>query len=406
MKMIKKSLLILLLIAFNCDKKDVFETNKQVVINPIAKCEDGFAGEYPCNDYDLLTYFSLEDIGGPDTTGSNCWGWVDPDTNKEYALRGTNKGVTFIDITNPAKATIIGTLKTTTENNVIRDIKVFSSFAYIVSEAPGHGMKIFSLGQLKDVKEPPVEFSSNENYSLIGSAKNIIINETSGFAYILGTTRDNGSPVFLDISKTPVAVEKGFYIKDSYANNAEVITYNGPDTDYIDKEIFVGSNDNNIVILDVTDKENPTEISTINYTNIGKTTRGSFTQDLNFFIIGDEKDEQNSAINTRSIVFDFTDLDNPIHSFDFEGTTNAIDVTSYINGNLLYQANTTAGVRILDVSDVENKNIKEVGFFDTYPENNNQEKNGAWSVYPFLPSGNIIVSDFNKGFFVIRKTNS
>lgn len=391
--------------AISCDKKDVFDTGNQIIINPIAKCVDGFAGEYPCNDYDLLAYISLEDIGGPDTTGSNCFGWFNPATNKEYALMCTNKGVTFIDITNPAKATIIGTLKTSTKNNSVRDIKVFNSLAYITSEATNHGIQIFNLNQLEDVINPPVEFTTSD-YSPIGSAKSFNINTESGFAYATGTEADNGSPIFYDINERYRVKQIGNYIANSYSNNFEVITYNGPDEDHKDKEIFIGSNENNLIILDVSDKMNPIEIATISYTNIGKTTKGSFTEDLKYFIIGDEKDELNSTINTRTIVFDFTDLDNPAHYFDFEGNTNAIDLNGYLNGNLYYQANTTAGVRILDISDVENKNIFEVGFFDTHPENDTLEKNGAWSVYPFFPSGNIIISDFNKGFFIIRKHNS
>ena len=58
---------------------------------------------------------------------------------------------------------------------------------------------------------------------------------------------------------------------------------------------------------------------------------------------------------------------------------------------------------MIDISNIENKSLSEIGFFDTYPENNNATFNGAWNVYPYLPSGNIIISDINKGLFVIRK---
>jgi hypothetical protein len=47
--------------------------------------------------------------------------------------------------------------------------------------------------------------------------------------------------------------------------------------------------------------------------------------------------------------------------------------------------------------------FSEVGYFDTYPANNNTAFNGVWNVYPYFPSGNIIISDINNGFFVIRK---
>ena len=122
--------------------------------------------------------------------------------------------------------------------------------------------------------------------------------------------------------------------------------------------------------------------------------------------MGDELDERNRGVNTRTIIFDFTDLDNPLYHFDYLGQSAAIDHNGYVKGNLFFQANYTAGVRIIDISTIANKNISEIGFFDTYPENNATSFNGAWNVYPYLPSGNIIVSDINRGLFVIRKSKT
>jgi len=50
--------------------------------------------------------------------------------------------------------------------------------------------------------------------------------------------------------------------------------------------------------------------------------------------------------------------------------------------------------------------MTETGFFDTHPENNNTNFNGAWSLYPYFPSGNIIVSDISRGLFVVRKSGT
>ena len=404
--MLKKVVLLLILIAFNCTKKEVFDAPKQVIINPIAKCENGLAGIYPCNDYDLLTHIPIEEIGGPNTSGNDCWGWVDPETNKEYALMATNKGVTFVDITDPANAQVLGTLKTRTENSSWRDVKVFNSFAYIVSEATDHGVQAFNLTKLRDVINPPVEFTSDREYAYIKSAHNIFINENSGFAYIVGTPDYQGGPIFLDINDPFSAIESGNYADDGYSHDVQVVTYNGPDTDYIGKEILIGSNENEVAIIDVTDKANPQKISTISYSNIGYTHQGWFTEDFKYFLLGDELDERDFGTNSRTIIFNFTDLDNPVYHMDYLGPTAAIDHNGYIKDNIFYQANYTGGVRMIDISDIENKNLTEVGFFDTFPDNNNTSFNGAWNVYPFLPSGNIIISDINRGLFVIRKKGS
>ena len=130
------------------------------------------------------------------------------------------------------------------------------------------------------------------------------------------------------------------------------------------------------------------------------------TEDFRYFLLGDELDEVNNGVNSTTIILDFTDLDNPIHHFNYEGNTLAIDHNGSVKDNLYYQANYTNGVRIIDISNIDTKTFTEVGYFDTYPENNNTTTNGTWNVYPFLPSGNIIISDFNNGLFIIRKSKS
>jgi len=67
-------------------------------------------------------------------------------------------------------------------------------------------------------------------------------------------------------------------------------------------------------------------------------------------------------------------------------------------------ANYTAGLRLLDISQIESKLITETGFFDTFPASDNTQFDGVWSVYPFFESGKILVSDINRGLFIIKKS--
>jgi hypothetical protein len=50
--------------------------------------------------------------------------------------------------------------------------------------------------------------------------------------------------------------------------------------------------------------------------------------------------------------------------------------------------------------------MTEIGYFDTYPNNNGTSFNGAWSVYPYFASGNIIINDIERGLFVVRKSGT
>ena len=127
---------------------------------------------------------------------------------------------------------------------------------------------------------------------------------------------------------------------------------------------------------------------------------------MKYFILGDELDEVRSGVNTKTIVFDFTDLDNPAFHFDYFGNSAAVDHNGYVKDDTYYFANYRAGVRILDISEIGNETFTEVGFFDTYPTDDDTEFNGAWSVYPYFSSGNIIVSDIDRGLFIIRKSGT
>ena len=372
-------------------------------------CINGFAGNYPCNDYDLLSHISTTDIAGSGTEGNDSWGWTDPNTQNEYALMGTNKGITFVDITNPLTPIILGFLATSTVNSDWRDVKVYNNHAFIVSEASNHGMQVFDLKRLRNINNPPVNFTADTHFTEFGSAHNIVINEDSGYAYIVGASRSStyqGGPIFINIQNPTNPIIEGGFSEGGYSHDAQVITYKGPDTDYTDKEILIGSNENEVVIADVTLKNNPLIISKITYSNVRYAHQGWFTEDLKYFILGDELDEFRIGNNTKTIIFDFTDLDNPKHHFDYFGATAAIDHNGYIKDNIYYQASYTAGVRMIDISNIQNKSIAEVGFFDTYPTNNSTLFNGVWNVYPYFPSGNIIISDIDNGFFVIRKSGT
>jgi choice-of-anchor B domain-containing protein len=369
-------------------------------------CENGVANGYPCNGYDLLLNMPLSTFSA--SAGNDSWGWTDPTNDKEYAIMGLNNGTAFIDITNTNYPLYLGLLPTATQNSSWRDIKVYDNHAFIVSEAPNHGMQVFDLTKLRNVASTPAEFTADKNFTEFGSAHNIIINETSGYAYVVGANRNStygGGPIFINIQDPINPVIEGGFSTGGYSHDAQVITYNGPDTDYTGKEILIGSNENEVVLADVTDKTNPTIISKIGYSNVGYAHQGWFTEDLTYFILGDELDEQNFGNKTRTIIFDFTDLDDPIYHFDYIGATAAIDHNGYVKDNIYYQANYTAGVRMIDVSNTSNKVFTEIGFFDTYPNNDGANFNGVWNVYPYFPSEKILISDINRGLFVIKKSN-
>ncbi len=368
-------------------------------INSQTPCENGFAGPYPCLGFDLQDQLTESDLGTSFVNDS--WGWTDSTTGKEYAIIGLRDGTAFIDISSPTNVILLGTLPTHTVASIWRDIKVYQDYAFIVSEASGHGMQVFDLTRLRNVTTPQT-FTEDAHYDGFGNAHNIVINTESGFAYGVGTTTFNGGPHFVDISDPLNPTFAGGYGDNNYSHDAQVVTYNGPDTDYTAREILIGSNEDIVALVDITDKANPVEISTITYPSIGFTHQGWFTEDQRFFLLGDETDEIGFGFNTRTVVFDFNDLDNPQLLFEYEGPTEAIDHNGYVLNDLFYLANYRAGMRLINLSTIEDSNIAEIGYFDTFPSSDSADFGGGiWNVYPYFESGNIVLSG-GGGFFLVK----
>jgi hypothetical protein len=57
---------------------------------------------------------------------------------------------------------------------------------------------------------------------------------------------------------------------------------------------------------------------------------------------------------------------------------------------------------VFDISDPSNP--IQVCNYDTYSPSSYNSYKGAWGVYPYLPSGNIIVSDMQSGLYVLDCT--
>ena len=372
-------------------------------------CVGGMAGSYPCSGYDLLAYVPYTDLGANEANDS--WGWTDPNDGTEYALIGLDNGVAFIDISDPINPLYLGKLPTHTNSSLWRDIKTYNNYAFVVSEASGHGMQVFDLTRLRNVTNPPVTFSEDAHYNGFGSAHNLVINESEGYAYGVGTNTYSGGPHFVNIQDPLNPVAEGGYSLGNYSHDGQVVTYIGPDSDYTGREIYVGSNEDAVVIADITNKSNPQTIATITYNNSVYTHQGWFTEDQKYFILGDEIDEISYGFNTRNLIFDFSDLDSPQLSFEYTGPTSATDHNLYVKGDELYLANYKAGMRVLDISDIDNGNIVEKGYFDVFTNNNNAGYAGAWNVYPYFGSGTILVSaltysdpNYIGGFYLLKSS--
>jgi len=344
---------------------------------------------------------TIDQIGGG-ANMNDIWGWTSPVTGREYALAGRNTGTSMIDITDPVNPVYLGDLPTHTTPSLWRDIKVFNNFAFIVAEAGGHGLQVFDLLQLDEVQGTGNTFQETAHYGLFGNSHNIAINEATGFAYCVGSNTFNGGLHIVDINDPLVPVLAGELSIDGYTHDTQVVIYNGPDTEWVGKEVAFLCNATKFSIADVTDKLDVQLISTKTYTDLGYTHQGWLTEDHKFFLLDDEMDETNFGMTTRTLIWNVQDLDNPIHIGSFMSANASSDHNMYTRGNYVYQSNYSGGLRILNLENVASANLFEAGYFDTEPLSNAVGYNGSWSNYPYFESRNVIVTSMFNGFFVVK----
>lgn len=395
-------------------------------------CENGTADSYPCNNIGLYAHVPVSELSGDYL--NDIWGWSDPETGKEYAIIGLNNGVDIVDVTIPHAPIVVGQipdpgstfLKSNQfqahddgdgfkENSPWRDMKVFNNSLYIVSEQTNFGLQIFDLTQLRETKKSGVTFQNYLRYTDFGNAHNIYINSDSQYLYVVGSTSgslcaEKGGLHIIDISK-PLQPEfagcyadenAGGFTTDGYIHDTQCVIYKGPDKDYRGEEVCFSSSEHTFLISDVTDKKNASTISQSNYTGKAYMHQGALSDDQRYFFMNDELDEKRFHHNTRTYVWDLFDLDTPEMIGHYQHNTTAIDHNLFVEDKLMYQANYTAGLRILDVSNPNPQKIKEIAFFDTTPDNSTLSFAGLWSVYPWLSGDKIIVSDINQGLFILK----
>ncbi len=368
----------------------------------VTPCSGGTAAGYPCKNIDFQSNLTLANMGGG--SGSGGWGWYDSSTGKEYAVVGRSNGTAFVDVSNPSSPVYLGNLPSATGTSSWRELWVHNNTAYIVSDSNGsHGMQIFDLTRLRSVTSPPVTFSADNRNTSFTSAHTVNVNPTTGTIYVNGSNTCSGGPRMFSTSNRLNPAFVGCVSGDGYSHDSQGIVYNGPDSAHVGKEILVGSNEDTITVFDVTSKSAPVQLSRKTYSGRGYTHQGWFTEDHRYFLLDDETDETSFGGNTRTYVWNMADLDNPVMIGTFTGPTTASDHNQYVKGSYVYQANYRAGLRIINLANIATPaSMTEDAYFDVEPASNSAGFAGAWTNYPYLPSGNVLIFSIQRGLFVVK----
>lgn len=367
---------------------------------PEALCDAGAAQVYPCSNTDLLAWLPPGVFGAG--RANDIWGWTDRRSGREYALVGLAGGTAFVDLSDPAQPVYLGLLPTQTLNSTWRDIKTYRDHAFVVSEAFNHGLQIFDLSALADVVDPPVIFAPTVHYEGFGNSHNLALDEETGIAFAVGTRTCGGGLHMVDVTRPREPLFAGCFDEDGYTHDAQCVVYRGPDRDHYGREICFNSNEDTLTVVDVTHKDAPRMLSRTGYAGSSYTHQGWLTEDHRYFLLGDELDELRRGHNIRTYVWDVTNLETPSVVGAHTGTKRSIDHNMFVVGKHVFQANYRIGLSVLRMGDRSRGEMAEVASFDTFPLADGLSFSGAWGVYPFFESGVVVVSDINRGLFVLR----
>lgn len=368
-------------------------------------CAGGMSDIFPCQNIELEGWIELPAMGGG--AGSDNWGWRDPDSGRLFALMGRSNGVAFVEVTDPDNPVYLGNLPRPSGvgNSVWADMKTYKDHAFIVADSvTGHGMQVFDLKELVDPGlVPGGTFTTVTRYTGFSDAHNIAINEETGFAYTIGGNTCSGGLHMVDINDPVNPVGAGCFGGDGYIHDVQCVIYRGPDIRYQGSEICIASSGLALTILDVTDKANVQIIGSYGYPQRGFVHQGWLTEDQRYFLLNDETDENAGVLlGTRTMIFDLETLDNASPPAEYIADGLSIDHNLYVIGNLVFQANYKRGLRVLRIDDPATADLTEVAYFDTYPESDGLGFEGAWNVFPFFENDLLLISDFNRGLFVVR----
>ena len=381
------------------------------------ECTGGRVSIYDCNQVDLMSFLPVAAIGGKRGVQlSDVWGYNDPQNGHEIAIVGRVDGTAFVDISDPSHPAYLGDLPKTagSPGSFWREIKTYQHYAFIVSDgARNHGMQIFDLNRLHGVTKPQT-FSEDAHYGIAHSVHDIVADTASGFMYLTGSNsggemcggglhmvdvHDPLHPKFAGCFSDPQTGRQG----TGYTHDAECVVYHGPATKYQGRQICFGWNETHLSIADVTDKAHPVAISRATYPNVGYAHQGWLTDDQRYAYEDDELDEIQGLVDgTRTLIWDVSDLDNPVLAGQYISKNKATDHNLWLVGNTMYQSNYVSGLRVLDITD--RLHPKEIGFFDTHPVGPDEPGfEGTWGNYPFFRSGVVAVSSMTEGLFILKK---
>lgn len=321
-------------------------------------------------------------------TYNEIWGYEKD--GSEYAIIGTTAGTHIFDVTNPTSSTEVEFIEGALVGPQVvhRDYHDYNDYLYMVCDEGASTLQIADLSFLPD--SAPVVYDSN---ALFPRSHNIFIDTSSARMYVCGGTvqfavyslEDPENPTLLVNCPQDVPFWNSIgYVHDTYVRN---------DTAYLNTE-FRG-----LYIVDFSDLNDIRMIGSLDtYVQSGYNHSGWLMRDEPYYAMADETHGMDVKI------VDVSDMSNLEVTDTIGSNVNANSIAHNLiyHDGFLYIAHYFDGLYVYDCR-TNPANPTLAGYYDTSTETHqNNVYRGCWGVYPFLPSGNILVSDMQSGLWILN----
>tara|TARA_B100001057_G_scaffold89793_1_gene86041 strand:+ start:762 stop:2105 length:1344 start_codon:yes stop_codon:yes gene_type:complete len=309
---------------------------------------------------------------------------------KEFAIIGSTAGSHFFDVSDPQNATEVAFVAGayTGAGVIHRDYHDYNGYLYIVCDEGSP-----STLQIVDITDLPNSVNTvYDSNNLLNRVHNIFIDTATAKLYACAT----GDAMEVFTLSNPI-------------NPTLIYTYNDVghvhDAYVINDTAFLNCGNNGLRIMDFSMVNNngdiPNELASFtSYPDAGYNHSGWLTDDGNIYAMQDE----NHGYDVKILdVSDFSNI-SVLSTFSSNVDPNSMAHNGIIKGDLLYIAYYHDGLRVFNISDPSNP--VQVNNYDTYLPNDHISYRGAWGVYPYLESGNVLVSDMQTGLYIFELNNS
>ena len=300
---------------------------------------------------------------------ANVWGYADG--GQEYALVGAQLGLIIVDVTDPYNPQQIVQIPGT--NNGWREIKTYSHYAYVVSEAYDSKILVVDLSTLPD---PNPTYHTVDGGSGFSKSHALHIDEVKGYLYVYGSNLYSGKPLIFNLNTDPYNPSYvGYvnfidYVHDGYVNNDMMYS----------AHIYQGL----VAAINVSNKSNPILLGTVSTPN---------TFPHNTWLSGNTMFTTDEVSNSYLTSYDISDPTNMEELDRIQITPGSYSIVhnTHVINDYAVTSWYTDGFAIIDVA--RPANMVQVGRYDTYPNGSGNGFEGCWGVYPYLPSGTILASN-------------